>query len=152
MENQNEINEVKPKKSPVKWKWIVCLLALAGLGWAGIWIYRSFNEFKTWLASVETIILTYGVLGLICGFVYLYAAYKIQERIKALPPGSKKFGAYSWFVPVLLFTNPIPLSLAVWLFTSPGEIHVSALLFFLGSSIGGLIVIGLERLFTKKTP
>jgi hypothetical protein len=150
MENQNDINGIQSKKSSVKWKLFIYLLALIGLVWVGIWAYHSFNEFKTWLAAVEAKLLTYGALGLIFGFVYLSAAYKIHERIKVLPEASKKLGAYSWFIPILLFLNPIPLSLAAWLFTLPGDIHTSALLFFIGCSIGGLIVIALERLFSKK--
>jgi hypothetical protein len=152
MENLDEINEIKPKKPSIKWKLFIYLLALIGLVWVGIWAYRSFNEFKIWLSGIETKLLTFGALGLILGFVYLSAAYKIHESIKALPEASKKLGAYSWFIPVLLFLNPIPLSLAAWLFTPAGDIHTSALLFFIGCSAGGLIVIALERLFAKKNP
>jgi hypothetical protein len=152
MDNTKETQNNQPGKSRVKWKLFIYLLALIGLVWVGIWAFHSFNEFKVWLAGVETKLLTFGALGLILGFVYLFAAYKIHERIKALPEASKKLGAYSWFIPILLFLNPIPLSLAAWLFTAPGEIHTSALLLFIGCSTGGLIVIALERLFSKKNP
>jgi hypothetical protein len=150
MEEQTGTNEVKPKKSPVKWKLILFLLALIGLVWVGLRAYHSLNEFKEWLVGLETKLLSFGALGLIIGFVYLFAAYKIQERIKAMPEASKKLGAYSWFIPALLFLNPIPLSLAAWLFSSPGNFHTSALLFFLGCATGGLIVIAMERLFNKR--
>jgi hypothetical protein len=151
MDNSQEIPEGQPGKSSVKWKLLLYLLALIGLVWVGIWAYHSVNDFKAWLAGVETKLLTFGALGLIFGFIYLEAAYKIHARIKAVPEASKKLGAYSWFIPVLLFLNPIPLSLALWLFTLPGEIHTAALLFFLGCSTGGLIVIVIERLFSSKS-
>jgi hypothetical protein len=123
------------------------LLGLMGLCVEGYWAYF---KLKIWMSGFG--VGMFWAFGLIGGFIYFFAAHKFQTELKALPSGLKKFGLYTGFVLGLLVLDPIPLSLAVWLLTPPGSLNSAALWFFVGSLLGGGIVLGLERLFHKKTP
>ena len=97
----------------------------------------------------ESIVWAFGLIG---GFVYFYVVHKFHAELKALPQGLRKAGLYAVFALGLLALDPIPLSMALWLLTPPGSVNSAALWFFVGSAIGGGIVLLLERLFAKKAP
>ena len=121
------------------------LLGLMGLCVEGYWAYF---KLKIWMSGFG--VGTFWAFGLIGGFVYFYAAHKFHNELKILPSGLKKFGLFSGFILGLLVLDPIPLSLALWLLTPPGSVNSAALWFLVGSFLGAVIVLGLERLFLKK--
>jgi hypothetical protein len=69
-----------------------------------------------------------------------------------MPNGAKKIGSYAAFSLGLVVANPLPLSLALWIFFPPGDLKTAGHWFFIGCSVAGGIVILLERLFAKKKP
>jgi hypothetical protein len=134
-------------KSHSKWKLLRDLILLAALVWAGFRAWAYF-KFKVWMGGFG--IGAFWVAGLLTGFVYFYSAYKWEERIKSQSGSWKKAGSFVLFGSGLLFVNPITVSLALWAFTPPGNLHLFSFWFFFGSALAGGIVIVLERLFTKK--
>jgi hypothetical protein len=150
MSVSNQIPGAAPKKSPSKFKLFLYCLALIGLVWVGISAYWGFFKLKLWMAGFGTG--AFWAVGLITGFIYFHAAFKVQENIKAVPVPAKKIGAYLFFALGLLVLNPVSLSLALWLFTPPGSLNTVGEWFFMGSSLGGVIVSLMERLFRKKAP
>ena len=141
---------IQPSKpfSKLKLIWYGFLfVGLMGLCLEGYWAYF---KLKIWMSGFGVGI--FWAFGLIGGFVYFYAAHKFHAELKALPQGLKKFGLYSGFILGLLVLDPIPLSLALWVFTPPGSLNSAALWLLIGSSLGAGIVLFLERLFKKKTP
>jgi len=140
--------KVKSPFSKLKLFWYGLLfIGFMGLCLEGYWAYF---KLKIWMAGFGVGI--FWAFGLIGGFIYFYVAHKFHVELKTIPQGFKKFGLYAAFVLGLLALDPIPLSMALWLFTPPGDIHTDVLWFFVGSLIGGGIVLLLERLFMKKTP
>lgn len=123
------------------------LLGLMGLCVEGYWAYF---KLKIWMSGFGVGI--FWAFGLVGGFIYFYAAHKFHTELKALPQGLKKFGLYTAFILGLLVLDPIPLSMVLWLLTPPGSVGTAALWFFVGSSLGAGVVLGLERLFQKKPP
>jgi hypothetical protein len=150
MPNPVESTPDKPKKISSKGKLFLYGLALLGLAWLAVEGYWGYFKLKIWLKGFGTG--AFWVAGLIAGFVYFYMAHKIHIEIKALPRGAKQTGAYAAFGAALLLVNPIAVGLAVWLMTPPGTLQTIGEWFFIGASIGGGIVLGVERLFAKKKP
>jgi hypothetical protein len=140
----------KPRKLFSKGRLILYSLALIGFVWLCIWAYWAFFKLKLWLAGFGTGV--FWVVGLIAGFAYFYIAHKLHAEIKTLPSGALKAGAYTSFGLGVLILNPFPMSAAVWLFTPPGALHTASFWFFVGCAMGVGIVLGLERLFSKKKP
>lgn len=141
--------EVSPKKSS-KGKLFLYGFALLGLAWLAVEGYWGYFKLKIWLKGFGTG--AFWVTGLIAGFVYFYMAHKIHAEIKAIPKSAKRVGAYGAFGVGLVILNPIAVGLAVWLMSPPGTLQTIGEWFFVGSSIGGGIVLGVERLFAKKKP
>jgi hypothetical protein len=139
-----------PKKRFTKFKLGLYLLALVGLGWLGIQAYWGFFKLRIWLAGFGTG--AFWILGLIAGFIYFHSAHRIYERIKDMPQGAKKAGAYTGFSLALLVVNPLPWSLALWIFCPPGGLKTVGHWFFIGCAVASLIVLALERMFAKKKP
>lgn len=131
-------------------KLFLYFLALVGLVWFVFEAYWAYFKFKIWASGFGTGV--FWIAGLICGFIYFYAAHKIQERIKSQQSQWEKGGSYIAFALGLLLLNPLSLSLALWLFTPPGSLNTAAYWFFIGCFIGSGIVLLLERLFSKKAP
>lgn len=140
----------KPKKRFTKFKLIMYALALVGLGWLGIQAYWGFFRMRIWLAGFGTG--AFWILGLITGFIYFYAAHRIYERIRDIPRGAKKAGAYTVFSFALIAANPLPWSLLLWIFFPPGDVKTVGHWFFIGCSVATVIVVLLERMFAKKKP
>jgi hypothetical protein len=138
------------KKRFTKFKLALYLLAALGLVWLGVQAYWGFFKLKLWLAGFGNG--AFWILGLIGGFVYFHAIHRIQERIKGMPQRFQKAAAYAAFCLGLIVANPLPWSLALWIFWPPGGLKTIGHWFFLGSSLAAAIVIVLERIFTKKTP
>jgi hypothetical protein len=136
------------KKSFSEFKLVLYALALVGLIWLGLQAYWEFFKFKLWLAGFGTGV--FGISGLILGFIYFHSVHKIYEQIKQIPGGISKIGSYIGFSLGLILVNPLPWSLALWLFTPPGGLNSAGEWFFIGCSIGAVIVLSLERLFAKK--
>lgn len=126
------------------------LLLAAGLGLAAWLGYRGYLRVEAWLSGFGTG--AFWILGLIAGFVYYYAAHRIYERIREKPGGSGKAASYLFFCLALLVVNPIPLSLALWLYASSEKWAVTGHWFFIGCAVGAGIVLVLERLFARKKP
>lgn len=143
-------NFPKPEKRFTKFKLFLYLLALVGLGWLGIQAYWGFFKLRIWMAGFGTG--AFWVIGLIAGFIYFYAVHRIHERIKEMPQGIAKIGSYAGFALGLVATNPLPWSLALWIFFPPGPLKTMGHWFFIGCSVATVIVVGLERLFAKKKP
>jgi hypothetical protein len=140
-------SNVKKPFSKLKLIWYgLLLVGLMGACLEGYWAYF---KLKIWMSGYWEG--AFGAFGLIGGFVYFYVVHKFYIELKALPGGFKKAGFYLAFILGLLALDPIPLSMALWLLTPPGSVNRAALWFFVGSAIGGGIVLLLERLFTKKT-
>lgn len=139
-----------PKKRLTKFKLFLYVLALVGLGWLGVQAYWGFFKLQIWMAGFGTG--AFWVIGLIVGFVYFYAVHRIHERIKEMPQGIKKIGAYTGFSLGLVAFNPLPWSLMLWVFFPPGDLKSFGRWFFIGCSVASAIVIGLERLFRRKKP
>ncbi len=135
----------KPSSAP---KIFIYLLALAGMGLAGIWGYRGFLRVKAWLGGFGTG--AYWIAGLITGFIYYDAAHRIYERIKEKPAGGGKAASYLFFCLALLTANPLSLSLALWLYAASDPLATAAHWFFIGCAVAAGIVLVLERLFAKK--
>jgi hypothetical protein len=136
------------KRSFTALRFVLYLLALAGLGLAGIGGYRGYLRVKAWLAGFGTG--AYWILGLIAGFVYYDAAHRIHERIRERPEGGGRTAGYVLFSLVLLTLNPLSLSLALWLYSPSDAWALAGRWFFIGCSVGTGIVILLERLFAGK--
>ncbi|GEM_PF-2086285 len=139
-----------PKKRFTKLKLTFYLLALVGLGWLAIQAYWGFFKLKIWMGGFGTG--AFWVIGLIAGFIYFYAVHRIHERIREMPQGAAKIGSYAGFILGLLVANPLPWSLALWLFFPPGALKTMGQWFFIGCSVATTIVVSLERLFAKKKP
>lgn len=139
-----------PKKRFTKFKLFLYLCALVGLGWLGVQTYWGFFKLKLWLAGFGTG--AFGVLGLIAGFIYFHSVHRIRERIKEMPQGAKKVSATAGFWLALIVVNPLPWSLALWVFCPPGGLKTIGHWFFIGCSVAGAIVVSLERMFAKKSP
>jgi len=139
-----------PQKRFTKFKLALYLLALVGLGWLAVEAYWGFFKLKIWMAGFGTG--AFWVVGLITGFIYFYAVHRIHERIKEMPQGMAKIASYSGFSLALVAANPLPWSLALWIFLPPGALSTMGHWFFIGCSVATVIVIGLERLFAKKKP
>lgn len=139
-----------PKKRFTKFKLFFYLLALVGVGWLGIQAYWGLFKLRIWLAGFGTG--AFWVLGLIAGFIYFHSVHRIHERIKEMPQGIRKTGAYTGFSLGLVVINPLPLSLSLWIFFPPGNLKEFGHWFFIGCSVATGIVLVLERLFAKKKP
>jgi hypothetical protein len=138
---------IKKPFSKLKLIWYgILLVGLMGACLEGYWAYF---KLKIWMSGFGVGI--FWAFGLIGGFIYFYVVHKFHVELKALSQGFKKAVLYAVFVLGLLILDPIPLSMALWLFTPPGSINTAALWFFVGSSFGGGIVLLLERLFAKKS-
>lgn len=137
-----------PQKRFTKFKLTLYLLALVGLGWLGIQAYWGFFKLRIWLAGFGTG--AFWILGLIAGFIYFHSVHRIHERIKEIPQGTKRVGAMAGFSLGLVVTNPLPWSLALWIFCPPGGLKTVGHWFFIGCSVATGIVLALERLFGKK--
>ena len=148
MEKQNTLSSGKPVRPFSKLKLVLYLLALVGLIWLGLEGYWEFFKFKIWLAGFGTG--AFWISGLILGFIYFHSVHKVYERINEMPSGVKKIGSYTAFSIGLIFANPLPWSLALWLLTPPGSLNTVGEWFFIGCSIAAGIVLLLERLFAKK--
>lgn len=123
------------------------LLGLVGLCLEAYW---SYFKLKIWIAGFGVgFFLAFGLIG---GFVYFYVVHKFHIELKVLPQGMKKFGLYAGFILGLLVLDPLPLSLALWLFSPLGTLHTDSMWFFTGTAVAAVIVLGLERLFKKKAP
>ncbi len=131
-----------------KFKLVLYVLALVGLIWLGLQAYWEYYKFKLWFAGVGTGV--FGISGLILGFIYFHSVHKIHERLKEMPGGLGKIGAYVAFIIGLILVNPLPWSLALWLFTPPGSLNIAGEWFFIGCSFAAVIVLSLERFFAKK--
>jgi hypothetical protein len=136
------------KRDFSKFKLILYVLALVGMIWLGLQAYWEFYKFKLWFAGVGTG--AFGISGLILGFIYFHSVHKIYEQIKQKPGGIGKFGYYIGFSLGLILVNPLPWSLALWLFTPPGGLNSAGEWFFIGCSVSAGIVLLLERIFAKK--
>jgi hypothetical protein len=123
-------------------------LALVGLIWLGLQSYWEFYKFKLWFAGVGTGV--FGISGLMLWFIYIQSVHKIHEQIKLKPGGIGKIGSYIGFSLGLILVNPLSWSLALWLFTPPGGLHLAGEWFFAGCAAAAVIVLLLERIFTKK--
>jgi hypothetical protein len=148
MSDPNQPSGNKPSSPYSKLKLVRDLLVVVALVWIGIQAYWGYFKLKIWLAGFGTG-LFWGA-GLVGGFIYFHAVHKIHERIKEMASGSKKVALYVAFALGLLIVNPVPVSLALWLFTPPGVLHDDDFSFLIGCAIAGGIVLLLERLFAKK--
>jgi hypothetical protein len=150
MANPAPSNDPNPKKPYSKLKLLRDLLVLVALGWLGFQAYWGYFKLKIWMAGFGTG--AFWTAGLIGGFIYFYAVHRIYERIKVWPQGVKKAMAYSVFCLGLLLLNPVPISLVLWIFVPPGSLSTIGHWFFIGSAVAGVIVLLLERIFSRKTP
>ena len=150
MDRSPELNDPKKKKRFTKFKLAMYALALTGLVWLGIQAYWGFFKLRIWLSGFGTG--AFWILGLIGGFIYFHSVHRIHERIKEMPQGIKKVSAYTGFSLGLVVANPLPLSLALWIFFPPGDLKTFGRWFFIGCSVASGIVLLLERIFRKKAP
>ena len=138
-------------RKPFFWLRILLdLLVMAALVWAGIQAYWAYFKFKIWAAGFGTGV--FWVIGVVCGFIFFYAAHKVQQRVQAIPETGEKIGRRppADLILALLILNPLTLSLAVWLLTPAGGLHTVAFWFFFGCAAGSAIVLLMERFFTPK--
>lgn len=140
----------KPKKRFTKFKLSMYALALVGLGWLAVQAYWGFFKLRIWINGFGTG--AFWVIGLMVGFVYFYAVHRIYERVKEMPQGVKRVGAYAGFLLGLIISNPLPWSLLLWIFFPPGDLKTFGRWFFIGCSVATVIVVLLERMFAKKKP
>ena len=139
----------RPTSRPIFWlKALLDLLVMAALVWAGIQAYWAYFKLKIWAAGFGTGV--FWVVGLICGFIFLYVAHKFQQRVAAIAETGGKLAATAGLILALLILNPLTLSLALWLLTPAGGLHTVAFWFFFGCAVGSAIVLLIEWLFTPK--